>query len=62
MKNVYNILTPWNYSQTKCVVAENMAEAERLFLKKYPYTKILKIELYSEYVIDRNECAEESER
>lgn len=48
---VFNILTPYNYSQTSCVVAEDMATAEKLFLKEYPNTTILKIELHSNYVI-----------
>lgn len=48
---VYNILTPFNYSQKSCVVAESMAKAEKLFEEEYPYTKILKIELHSEYVV-----------
>ena len=45
---VYKILTPFSYSQTHCVVADDMAEAEKLFSEKYPYTKILKIELFSQ--------------
>ena len=53
--NVYDILTPFNYSQTSCVVAESMAEAERLFKKEYPYIKILEIKLHSEYVIVQTE-------
>ena len=48
---VFNILTHFNYAQTSCVVAEDMATAERLFKKEYPYTEILKIELHSNYVI-----------
>lgn len=36
--------------QTHCVVAESMAEAERVFLKKYPYNTIKEIRLHSEYV------------
>lgn len=48
---VYNIQTPYNYSQTSCVVADSMAEAEQLFLKKYPNTTILKIEKHSDYII-----------
>ena len=48
---VYNILTPYNYSQTSCVVADNMGEAERLFLKKYPNTTILEIKKHADYVI-----------
>ena len=51
MLKVYNILTPYNYSQTSCVVAESMAEAEKLFLEKYPNTTILKIEKHADYVI-----------
>jgi hypothetical protein len=49
--NVYDILTPYNYSQKSCVVANNMAEAEKIFLQKYPDTTILKIELHSNYVL-----------
>ena len=48
--NVYNITTTHNHSQTHCVIAENMAEAERVFLGKYWPTTIEKIELHSEYV------------
>lgn len=48
---VYNILTTHNYSQTKCVVAKDMATAEKLFLAEYPTVTILKIELHSNYVI-----------
>lgn len=47
----YNILTPYNYSQTNCVVADSMGEAEEIFKKAYPYTTITKIELYSDYVL-----------
>jgi len=49
--NVYKILTVFNYSQTHCVVAESMAEAEKMFLAEYPHTTINGIELISEYVI-----------
>lgn len=48
---VYDILTPFNYSQKSCVVADNMAKAEELFLKEYPGTKILEITLHAEYVL-----------
>jgi len=48
---VYTVLTPFNYSQTSCVVAESMAEAEKLFLERYPHTTIIKIEKFSDYVI-----------
>ena len=48
---IYDVLTPYNYSQKSCVVAENIAKAEEIFLKQYPYTTILKIELHAEYVL-----------
>jgi len=48
---VFDILTPFNYSQKSCVVAEDMATAEKLFLKEYPDIKILEIKLHAEYVI-----------
>ena len=52
---VYDILTPFNYSQKSCVVAENIAHAERIFLKEYPNTKIIEISLHSEYVLVQEE-------
>ena len=52
---VFNILTPYNYSQPCCVVAHDMAEAEQLFLKEYPSTTILKIELHAKNVIVRKD-------
>jgi len=48
---VYKIQTPFNYSQTHCVVAENMAEAERLHKEAYPDLDIIEITLISDYVI-----------
>ncbi len=51
MLKVYDITTFYNYSQKHCVVAENMAEAEKLFLEAYPDITILRIELHTEYVI-----------
>lgn len=47
---VYDILTPFNRSQTHSVVAESIAKAEEIFLKKYPGTEILEIRLHSDYV------------
>lgn len=47
---VYDIETPNTYSQKHCVVAESMAEAERVFISKYWPIKILSIKLHSEYV------------
>jgi hypothetical protein len=47
---VFNVQTGYSYSQKHCVVAENMAEAERIFLAKYWPTTIKSIELHSEYV------------
>ena len=52
---VYNIQTPFNHSQTSCVVAESMGQAEKLFLEKYPNTTILKIEKHADYVIVQDE-------
>jgi len=54
MMKVYDILTPYNYSQKSCVVAQNMATAETLFKKEYPNTTILEIKLHSDYVVVRN--------
>jgi len=51
---VFNILTPYNYSQQSCVVADSIGEAEKLFLQKYPNSTILKIEKHSDYVIVKN--------
>ena len=51
MIKAFQVCTPYNYSQKNLVVAESMAEAEILFLKKYPNTTILKILLDAEYVI-----------
>lgn len=48
---VFDVLTPYNYSQKSCVVADSIAEAEKLFLQEYPDTKILEIKLHAEYVI-----------
>jgi ribosome biogenesis protein Nip4 len=48
---VYNIIAPGTYSQTHCVVAKNMGEAEALYLKEYPGSSIEKIELHAVYVI-----------
>ena len=47
---VFNIQTGFNYTQKHCVVAENMAEAERIFNAKYWPTTVTSIELHSEYV------------
>lgn len=48
--NVYDIETGFSYSQKHSVVAENMSEAERIFLAKYWPTTIKSITLHSEYV------------
>lgn len=48
--NVYDIEDGLSYSQTHCVVAEGMAEAERIFLAKYWPATIKSIRLHSEYV------------
>ena len=46
--NVYNIRTVYN--NKCCVVADNMAEAERIFNSKYWPASILEISLHSSYV------------
>ena len=48
---VYDIVTPFNYSQTHSVVAANAGDAEKAFLREYPGTKILEIKMHAEYVI-----------
>ena len=50
MMKVFDILTPFNYSQTHSVVAESMGKAEETFRKGYPYTEIREIRLHSSYV------------
>lgn len=47
---VYKIRTGFSDYQNHCVVADNMAEAERIFNAKYWPTAILSIELWSNYV------------
>ena len=47
---VFDIITNYGGGQTHSVVAENMAEAERIFLGKYWPTTIKEIRLHSEYV------------
>lgn len=48
--NVYKISTGFGDYQNHCVVADTMAEAERIFNAKYWPTTIKTIELWSEYV------------
>ena len=50
MLKVYDIMTPFNYSQTHSVVAESMGDAERIFLEEHPNITIKEIQLHSEYV------------
>lgn len=48
---VFDIITPYGgCAQVHSVVADNMAEAERIFLAKYQPTTIVEIKLHSEYV------------
>jgi len=47
---VFVVKTNFSGSQTNCVVADNMAEAERIFNAKYWPTTIRSIELFSDYV------------
>ena len=48
---VYDIETRYGDYQTHSVVAESMAQAERLYQKRYPGSPIYRITLHSEYVI-----------
>ena len=50
MMKVFDIIEECFSSQTHSVVAENMAEAERIYHGKYPYNTIKEIKLHSEYV------------
>lgn len=47
---VYDVYTNCNYGQIHSVVADSMAEAERVFKGKYSHTTIKQIILHSEYV------------
>lgn len=47
---VYDIETIGTYSQIHSVIAESMAEAERIFIAKYWPCHIKAIKLHSEYV------------
>ena len=47
---VFDIETSFTYGQTHSVVAENISEAERIFLGRYKGTTINTIKLHSEYV------------
>lgn len=51
MIKVYDIETTTSSAQTHSVVAENIGQAERLFLAEYPTATIKRIILHSEYVI-----------
>ena len=46
----YKIQTPYNYSQKHLVICDSMAEAEKIFMEKYPECKIIEITLEAEYV------------
>jgi len=48
--NVYDIFDGCNYGQIHSVVAENIAEAEKIYLKKYNGVTIKEVKLHSEYV------------
>jgi hypothetical protein len=50
MMNVYDIIDDHTSAQVHSVVAESIAEAERVFLGKYPRTTIKGIKLHSAYV------------
>lgn len=46
----YKIVTPFNYSQTHIVVADDIGKAEEVFTERYGDVKIISIELIAEYV------------
>ena len=48
---VYDIDDGFCYRQIHSVVADNMAQAERIYIAKYKSRIIRKIELHSEYVL-----------
>ena len=48
--NVYDIETAFTHGQVHSVVADSMAEAERVFNGKYWPTEIKSIYLHSQYV------------
>ena len=50
MMKVYEIDDGYSPSQRHCVVAENMSEAERVYLGKYRHATIRRITLIAEYV------------
>lgn len=51
MLKVYDIEDGYNYSQTHSVVAESMADAERIYKKRYNNPIIKNIRLHSEYIL-----------
>lgn len=48
---VYDVQDGFSYSQTHCVVADSLAEAEQLWYLRYPSNTIKEIKVHSEYVI-----------
>lgn len=47
---VYDVTKRHNYSQIHSVVADSMAKAEEIYLKKHPSTEIIEIRLHSSHV------------
>lgn len=47
---VYKMMTGHDDYKNHCVVAESLADAERIFLVKHKGVTIKAVELYSEYV------------
>ena len=58
MMKVFDIITAYTYSQTHCVVAKTMGDAERIYKDKYQGTVIKEIRLHSEYVHVQKELSE----
>lgn len=49
--NAYEIITPYNRTQTHIVIAESMGDAEETFKAEYQGTEIEKIVKVSDYVL-----------
>lgn len=50
MLKVYDVTDVFCHGQIHSVVAENVAQAERIYRLKYPYATIRTMTLHSEYV------------
>jgi hypothetical protein len=60
--NVYEVTTAFSSRDRQMVVANSMAEAEKLFNDKYWPTEILEIKLISSYVIVKGDNKDEIQK